>query len=819
MIYKKICTGVSFNRGALVLQIFARDQNLVKKCIEVEQMPMYFYMKEFDDIEENDMREVIQVFNGHESLYNKPLQKVTVKHLKSIGAMGRKYHGYESDVKWDKHCMWDLKVNDKFYIYRNKIKTMDNRFQDEHNIPGVAHDTMIDSHEDIQQENMVDVDIPLRICCFDIEVITEKKEDLNTFNGEIVCAVFWDSYTNRYDQIYSEGNEKNLIITMLEYLKDMNPDIITGWNVNFDVNWMMKRAEALEIDINDYVKEGKSFIKEYTTKMGKFVREPVIAGKVILDGKDLYIKKTKTTEKLASYSLKPVAIVEGFPEWEDLGNNMKYEWNNNKFKVLEYCRLDVERTWGIISKNKLIFGADVISRISGCNLDEALWNSKIIDSMLFLYKGDKVLPNINYARDNKEVKGAEVLDAIVGLHNNVGIFDGASLYPSIISGLNISSETLVTDLNDIEKYPDRLICIPVGDRKFYFWKKKYRNGLLPIVVTELRKLREEVRINRALATKTGNTEAFKTLNDEEKVLKGLLASVYGVMGFTSFRLYNEDCANAITGVARNLIYEMQKYIEGPNCRIIYGDTDSVFIKMTSVDDGFIVKEKINEVFFNYTKSLGADDNIITVNYEKFFKWVLFIKKGGNTEDAAKKKYIGYIGAVQSGENEMKEVSELYYKGFELRRSDTAKALKHIMKEFFRLMESGDWQASIDYLKKEKKEFTKWGIRDLAIPRSINKEDANNPHARGMKYAKEVLGFEFNPDELPKLIHVDYQGSYPVTKEICFNDNHVIPDAFKPDYSKMFDKLFKIKFEPILEALNLNWEISLENQQTMEQWFA
>lgn len=1145
MIYKKICTGVSFNRGTPVLQIFARDQNLIKKCIEVEQMPMYFYMKEFDDIDENDMREIISIFNGYESLHGNPLQKVLVKHLKSIGMLGRKYHGYESDIRWDKNCILDLKVTNKFYISRSKIKSLDYRFQDEHNIPGLAHDVSIVCHDDVQQDNLVDVDIPLRVCCFDIEVAVDSKENLSLFIGEILCAVFYDSYTGQYTHVYSEGSEKELIIKMLSYFKEFNPDVITGWNVHFDVNWLMKKAEAYEIDLQNYITEGKSFIKEYTSKEGKFVREPILAGKVILDGKELYYKKTYTTEKLSSYSLKTVAIVEGFPEWEDLAGNIKKEWANNKFKVLEYCRLDVERTWGIIDKNKLIKGAEIISRISGCELSEVFWNSKIIDSMLYLYKGNKVLPNIVYGREKSNVKGAEVLQAVVGLHNNVAVFDGASLYPSIIGGLNISSETLVIDNQEIENNKDKLIHIKVGERTFYFWKKKYRNGLLSIVITELRKLREEVRENRKLATKIGDTEAFKTLNDEEKVLKGLLASVYGVMGFVSFRLFNEDCANAITGVARNLIYEMQKHIDSSESRIIYGDsvlgdtpiyverngnleivpikslvsestakegtgtqmpknikvlsdnslvelksvhvhkvkkigyrictrksyievtddhslvinnkkikpsdlkigdnidimdnvnlfrndlefskdmawvfglylaegtcgfynetiqwkignknfkllekardilykeiglqtklniyasniefaelkaikntrlfinyfqelcyrggekivpsvilnstkevkmsfldglldgdghydnfnsvefigqihksilagvvyildelnieyslktridkpnfimirhilnsndkrirvkdeiksiekfeinevvydlstenehfrggignillhnTDSVFIRVNSVEDGFITMDKINELFAQYTKTLGTDEHIITVNYEKFFKWILFIKKGGNTEDAAKKKYIGFISGVQSGTREMKEVSDLYYKGFELRRSDTAKALKYIMKEFFKLMESGDWQLSISFLREEKKTFSKWTMKELAIPRTVNKEDANNPHARGLKYAKEHLGFEFDDDELPKLVFVEYQTKYPSTKEICFNDRHVIPEEFKVNYSVMFDKLFKTKFEPILEALNLDWDVSLEGQQTIEQWF-
>ena len=839
--YKKLGTGISFNKGRPVLNIYARDEKNEKVTVPVENLPIYFYVKDDVHIEDEDMKKVIRTSSGYVSIYGDMLKKVFVRKISDMRKLSRIYHGFEGDINWDKKMCLDLKITDYFYYEDKKVYSLDKRFlgSEVHKSGDVEVSSEVEVTGLMDNDKLVGlaneaeaVDFKFRHCCVDIEVIVEDKEKLRTYDGEIVCAVIYDNFEDKYHCLRSNdvGGERQLIKDIWQVIKEKKFDIITGWNVEFDVKWLIKRAEFYGIDLSEYNRAGDINIFSYTNKAGVFIEDIKIPGIAIMDGQELYIKQTATTEKRASYSLKAIAVAEKFPEWEDFGSKIKTAWAENPDQVVEYCRIDVERTYQIIEKKGLLKNAVTLCSITGANLDESMWNSKVIDSMLFLYKGNRILPNIVYRTEEKNIEGARVIKSIKGVHHNVGIFDAASLYPSIITGLNISGETLVKTGEAPSLYKDDYYHVKVNvngeDRKFSYVKPEYKVGLLPEIVTELRKLRERIRADRMKATEAGNTDLYKQLNDEEKVTKGLLASVYGVTGFSSFRLYNEDCANTITGVARGVVIETLDKLQSDEFNIIYGDTDSVFIQMSDYKKGFEAMDKINKIMLDYVNGFGVKERVISMNYEKFFDWVMFSQEPSvklkskirrKEGQATKKKYIGYISYVQSGPRDMKATKELYYKGFELRRSDASPALKRVMKEFFTRMENGDYKASADYLKEVKSEFSTYSMNDIAMPRSVNKIEAKGPHPDGVRYAQQHLGFEFRDDELPKLIYVKRQSKYPKTDVICYQEQHRIPDEFEIDYDVMFDKLIKKKFEPILEALNLHWDTAVSNQGTLDTW--
>ncbi len=837
MIFKKLGTGISWTKGRPVLNIYARDENNKKVTIPVEGLPIYFYARETEKIEEEDMKKIVKITSGYRSIYGDDLKKVFVHKISEMRKLSRVYHGFEGDINWDKKMCLDLKITDMFWYEDGKVMTLDKRFVGpivNEIVNQSVNSTIVINARQTGKNTAARVlqaeqtNFKFRVCCIDIEVIVENKDKLNTYEGEIVCAVLYDSYKGKYYCLKQNdvGGERQLLRDIWQCIKEHDFDILTGWNVEFDIRWIIKRAEFYGIDLSEYNREGDIKIFSYTNKAGKFVENIQIPGRSVVDGKELYIKQTKTTEKRASYSLKSIAVAEGFPEWEDLGQSVKRNWEADQDKVVEYCRLDVERTYQIIDKKSLIHNAEILCAISGANLDESMWNSKVIDSMLFLYKGNRVLPNITYLKkDEKDIEGGKVMKSIKGMHKNVAVLDAGSLYPSIIVGFNISGETLVkpTDLRD---HYTINVNVNGEDRTFAYLKSGIYQGLLPEIVLELRKLREKIRTDRRTATEEKDEVRVKQLTDEEKVLKALLASVYGVTGFDSFRLYNEDVANTITGIARGVVLETIDKLQSERFNIIYGDTDSVFIQVKDHLEGEVAKDKVNHIMLEYVKGFGANETIIDMNYEKFFRWIMFSQEPSKKlktkiyrkkTKSTKKKYIGYISYIEGKDGLMVPTNELYYKGFELRRSDSSKALKRVMKTFFLLMEDGDYQKSIDYLRDIKKEFHTYRLNDIAMPRAVNKEDAAGPYPRGMKYAKEVLKFDFIDDELPKLVYVKPQYKMPRTAEICYQDHHRIPNCFEIDYDKMFDRLITKKFEPILEALGVYWDVAVNDQMSLEKF--
>lgn len=840
-VFRKTSTGISFERGRPVLDIFCRDQHNRREVVKVRKLPIYFYVNEDTEIEEDDrINFVLREVEGFTNLYGKPVKKIYVTKISECKRLGRVYEGYESDIKWDKKACLDLNITDMFVEHNGDVFTLDPRYNvlnKKREVTYANGDVVITEADDSVKElvswgltelrqtpHSDSIPFSQRVCVFDIEVAVDSKEDLRNRTGDLLCVSCWDSYTKEYSNFMVEGgNEFILVQKVLSYFHSRDFDIFTGWNVGFDMGWIIDKAEEHGLDLEIYFTGGKTFISKYTDQKGKYQEKIYLGGRTVLDSMVLYKNKTATSEKLASYSLKAVNLVEGGEEYEDFGAKVSQQWKINPDVVMEYCQKDVEATVNIINQKDLFGGVQTISKFYGCATGETGTNSLVIESMVFLMKGKRVLPNIVRNRDvEDDLVGAKVLKSTYGIHKNVGIFDAASLYPSIIQGLNISPECLVP-----EGETGDFATVKLPTKTVRFRKKTEKFGILPEAIGEMRKLREQIRQRRMIATEEADEVTFALANNEEKVAKGVLASVYGVMGYSEFRLFNIDCANAITAVARGMIKSIIDKLDDPKCFIVYGDTDSVFIALPDANYGFKIREQVDKITSDYVKSLGVDDKVISMNYEKFFRWILFNKTPTvklkskiykKDKGAAKKKYIGYISYVQSGPDTMKEVNDLYYKGFELRRSDAAKALKVIMRQFFELMSDGDYMKSVEYLKQIKEEFTSYSVDYLSMPRGVNVEDADDPWANGKRYAEQELGFEFDKNILPRLVHVKPLFGKKRTTVICYHDGHEFPKDFEVDYNIMFDKLIKKKFEPIIESMGLFWDTAIGKQGILDGYF-
>ena len=60
--------------------------------------------------------------------------------------------------------------------------------------------------------------------------------------------------------------------------------------------------------------------------------------------------------------------------------------------------------------------------------------------------------------------------------------------------------------------------------------------------------------------------------------------VYGVVGNPAFRLFDLDCANTITAVGRNIINGLSRTLKEASYPTVYGDTDSVFVRVSSFEN-------------------------------------------------------------------------------------------------------------------------------------------------------------------------------------------------------------------------------------------
>src|SRR5262249_59165715 len=131
--------------------------------------------------------------------------------------------------------------------------------------------------------------------------------------------------------------------------------------------------------------------------------------------------------------------------------------------------------------------------------------------------------------------------------------DCKSLYPSIIRTFNIDPLGYVESPRD----GDDVIRTANG---IAFRRDR---AILPGLLDELFPRREA-------AKKAGDEVA-------SHAIKILMNSFYGVLGTPACRFSNPALANSITGMGREMLLWSKRWFEQAGFRVLYGDTDSLFI--------------------------------------------------------------------------------------------------------------------------------------------------------------------------------------------------------------------------------------------------
>ena len=325
-------------------------------------------------------------------------------------------------------------------------------------------------------------------------------------------------------------------------------------------------------------------------------------------------------------------------------------------------------------------------------------------------------------------EGAIVLDPEPGIYldDPVGVVDYASLYPSSIIEKNISHDTLIEDPKYLEYLDESdyetitydnyiyeevegkvTISKTISQDKptitCYFLKSQEGQplGIIPTVVQHL--------LNQRKATKyrlKNETNDFK-----KKVLDGLQLSyklvansVYGQMGARTSPIYKNILAASTTAIGRERIYDARDGVEQGwwkesewaiknGCRppkVIYGDTDSVFIKWQRYKNDILLEGK-EALQFCIDCGKDAGEWITQhklhkpqdLEYEKTFYPFILISKKRYTAD----KYEFDIN--ECSRNSM---------GIVLKRRDNAPIVKHVFGNVIeKIMIDKDLHKSVEWL--------------------------------------------------------------------------------------------------------------------------
>jgi DNA polymerase I len=220
----------------------------------------------------------------------------------------------------------------------------------------------------------------------------------------------------------------------------------------------------------------------------------------------------------------------------------------------------------------------------------------------------------------KKYKGAIVVEPVPGVHFNVAVMDFPSLYPSIIKVWNLGYQSILCP------HPEcRSNIVPDTPN----WVCTRKRALESLLIGSLRDLR--VRWYKLKAKDKSLPEELRSwYNVAQGALKVILNASYGVFGAASFDLYCPPVAEATAAIGRHSITKIRDHTEGMGIQVLYGDTDSLFLKNPS-------KEQIADV------SRWTEQKLkMGIDVEKSYRYAVFSNRKKN-----------YLGVLEDGSVDVK----------------------------------------------------------------------------------------------------------------------------------------------------------------------
>lgn len=570
---------------------------------------------------------------------------------------------------------------------------------------------------------------------------------------------------------YKCKDEEELLYKFLDIWSKMNPDIVTGWNIEFfDVPYIVNRIRRIlgnkiaeKLSPWNILDERKLFIqgREYT------VFTPV--GVTVLDYLQLYKKFSYKMQE--SYRLDYIASQElgerklDYSEYSGLSE--LYEKDYQKF--IDYNVKDVDLVHALDAKMKFIEQVMAIAYNGKVNYLDTFTSVRMWDIIIHNYLKDQniVVPQNSFREKDEQIVGAYVKDPQVGMHNWVASFDVNSLYPKLIEQYNISPETLVGKLDrsftvdDVlnghydsirSDLVDRNLAVAANGALF----DRDRRGFLPKLMAKLyderilfknkmveaKKILEKVNTNNHTEdglTKDQLKKKYEALvaqyDNNQMARKIILNSGYGALSNAGFRYYDDTLAEAITisgqlsirWIENTLNQYMNKMLktDGKDY-IIAVDTDSNYLRLGElVNQVFTVEEQkdIQKVItFMDRTCKEVIEPIIDRAFAKLASYAnaydnkMKMKRENLANKAiwvAKKRY---IMNVWDSEGVRYTTPKLKMMGIEAVKTSTPSACRDMIKQTLNLVMVADESTVINHIEKFREDFRKLSFEDVAFPR-------------------------------------------------------------------------------------------------------
>lgn len=775
---------------------------------------------------------IVEVESGHKTIYREPAVALKVRYSKDIPDVADMFESpYESDVWYNDVTRLKLGIE-------TGIEVPEGALGDE------VH------YSEIEPVEFRDPDY--RVSTIDIETDdTGKFPNHENPKQRILSVVVHDSYSDQYfgfidldgrtvedcfpdavetgdapgclDSLSCHRNEREMLIAAASAIGKIDPDILTAWSWDgFDYPYLIARMEEVGVNTSRLSRiRGGHVSPSY--KGGK----PMVSGRTIYNMLQAY-KTTKFSE-LPSYKLDDVA--------EDELGEKKIQFEGGFFELyrddpetfIEYNARDVRLCVDIDREADVLGFKEGLQSSEGCRFETTM-NSGFFAQFAVRRRlarqgliGPSAGMNDEEARD---YEGAVVLDPFDGLAENVVALDLASLYPNNLAMFNMSPETVIDpDVAEAEDIP--FVRAPSG-----VCFRTDREGVIAGMVDEMLELKNDLK--QKLKTLTEGTKEHKTTEERYNVTKTVVNSLYGIIGWTAFFMYDPDVAESCTLAGQKCIKHTRDWLDSrQGVSVIYGDTDSTYIQLSPdltpqecMDRALNLEHELNEVVYpELAEEFGVES-----------RWEIEAEMYASRYfQCGSKKNYAYLLSGTFGESGPELLSEpkAKIKGFQCVKSNFAEHTRTTQRD---LIESALHDESVESITGTIVDAVRY-VRDgpdwdvIGMPQGLGKNlhkhksgrDAyysftngtpKSAHPRGAYFANNLCGTHYDNGSKPKRVYLDEGRSIDNIDVIAFEDYidiSNIHDEITMDIDKMIDRTVIRPNRSICDALGVDIDCAMSGQ--------
>jgi DNA polymerase-2 len=557
--------------------------------------------------------------------------------------------------------------------------------------------------------------------------------------------------------------EPALLSALAARIRALDPDVLLGWNVvDFDLRVLLARCAALRIPcaIGRSPEPPRLLVDQ-----GPFAQSRAdVPGRMVLDG----IPLVRDALKLPDYRLETVArAVLGRgkridQEVPDAAAEILRLWREEPEALAAYNLEDARLVPEILAREGLLDLVIERSRLTGMQLDRVGASIASFDLLYLpeLRRRGVVAPSVA-EREPASVTGGALIDSVPGFHARVAVFDFKSLYPSLI-------RTFGLDPLAHARAGENALVAPNGAR---FSRDE---SILPGVLAELASRRDAAKAR-------GDRHA-------DQAIKILMNAMFGVLGASACRFFDPQVANAITTFGQQTLRWTQEAFESRGLRVLYGDTDSVFVALgpegSALGDAEALRALVQEdVATRVRSAYGVAPQLLLELDEIYERLWLPRLRGGRA--GSKKRYAGWAhGALQvigleSVRSDWPPIAQRLQEGM-LERAFTGRDPAPFLRELVASVRRGERDDWLVYAKRVRKG-------------RLDRYSANAPHVQA---ARKAGG---RPGPVIRYV-ITATGAEPVVL------GRPLPPRI--DHAHYVEKVLRPVAESILEDLGTSWSAAL-----------